>query len=205
MQRDSWLFKNQANFITISGLIVCFYYGWLLFYQPTDIYEIILAGIFVCLSDLLDGYVARKKMIISKLGAVLDTSRDKLFLVFTFFGFVEPYWPPNGINLTIGLLTELSAVTLISLDIILALVSIIAFLFGVRQFSAVQTGRIKMNLEVAATILMFFSEAAYQELGISIFNYSLIPIFLCLIGAIMCWVASVPAYWARLRGFEKYY
>ncbi|MDP3800036.1 MAG: CDP-alcohol phosphatidyltransferase family protein [bacterium] len=77
--------KNLANVVTGIGVIAVILFITLLFKGYSGI-TMFLIVIFIGITDLLDGKIARKFEIVSTLGKSLDRARDKLFAC-TLFGF----------------------------------------------------------------------------------------------------------------------
>jgi CDP-diacylglycerol--glycerol-3-phosphate 3-phosphatidyltransferase len=73
--------KNIPNYISISRLIMAI----LLLFPET--FSITFYMIYICcgLSDILDGFLARKHKITSELGAKLDSMADIVFVFVSFF------------------------------------------------------------------------------------------------------------------------
>ena len=96
---------NLANLITVFRIILAPIYLWLL-YQFYDSGEMskwyLLAGfILLAATDGIDGAVARKKGIVTKLGKTLDPIADKVllggaFLVLSMLG-TMPWWATTAI------------------------------------------------------------------------------------------------------------
>jgi cardiolipin synthase len=78
------MISHAANFLTILRIL---FIPILIFsfYVDTPTWRIIAAGIFIlgCITDYLDGYVARTFSQISRLGSVLDPVADKLLVAST--------------------------------------------------------------------------------------------------------------------------
>ena len=87
---------NLANRITISRVVlVPLFVASLLYYSPELPYLRALAVVFflfACLSDALDGYLARRRREITELGSYIDPIADKLLLL---SGFLALSWMPH--------------------------------------------------------------------------------------------------------------
>lgn len=68
--------KNISNIITVTGLIIVNYS--LIMYNLTKDYKYLVFTVIGLLCDYLDGYMARKLHIESKLGNLLDKVVDKI-------------------------------------------------------------------------------------------------------------------------------
>jgi len=92
--------KNLANMITIIRIIGAF--SMLLFKPLSPIF--LLLYVICGLSDILDGYIARKTRTVSQIGMALDSIADLVFLVIAFFCFFRIIAIPVWIWLWIGII-----------------------------------------------------------------------------------------------------
>jgi len=102
--------KNLANIITLSRIFLVFVVAALLFYNNSKFYYIALIVTAVLMwFDGLDGFVARKFNISSRLGALLDIMGDRIvenvfWIVFCALGWINVSIPI--IVLTRGIITD---------------------------------------------------------------------------------------------------
>ena len=95
---------NLANMITIFRIILIpIYLG--VFYSGSDNFILFSGLIFILagISDVLDGYVARKYDMITALGSVLDPIGDKLMMCAILISFVSKGIIPTWILVALGL------------------------------------------------------------------------------------------------------
>lgn len=73
---------NIPNILTFSRILIIPVIFFLLFFNK-EIYEIVAAAFFIVAiaTDFIDGYIARKKKIVTNLGIFLDPIADKLLVV----------------------------------------------------------------------------------------------------------------------------
>ncbi len=85
--KSSWLYRNLANIITMTGLKLCFALLWVvIFHREWTITIFYLVG-GILLTDFLDGPIARWSQTVSNFGSGMDRLRDKFFqlTMFSFF------------------------------------------------------------------------------------------------------------------------
>lgn len=140
-----------ANKITFCRILaVPFFIITVLYYTPQKEYlRFIALGIFLCaaVSDAIDGYIARTRHQMTKLGAVLDPLADKLLLMSAFIclsrvddylGFQFPSW---------------LVITVISRDIMLFLGILIIRLFRSEfDIEATRWGKMATIFQVASIL-----------------------------------------------------
>lgn len=96
--------KNIPNIITVFRIVLIPIY-LLLFYSNKE-NRILLAGltyILAGISDILDGQIARKYNLVSKLGSVLDPFADKLMTFAVLISFTTARLIPVWIIIAIGI------------------------------------------------------------------------------------------------------
>lgn len=79
----NWLILNAANFITVAGL-VCAVWAIILLLNKNggkNIGWVIGLNLIIALSDLADGWIARRWNIESAFGCAIDKLRDKIFII----------------------------------------------------------------------------------------------------------------------------
>ncbi len=75
-------YPHLANLITLSRIIGVGFILWLTpFSNNYEQLTVIIIYAFVCLTDFLDGYIARKLKIVTDLGKVLDPLADKILIL----------------------------------------------------------------------------------------------------------------------------
>lgn len=94
---------NLANSITIARILLVPLY-LIIFYSSNE-KSLFLSGIILVLSgvtDVLDGYVARKYDMVTKLGTILDPIADKLTTFSVLISFAYTKLIPNWILVVLG-------------------------------------------------------------------------------------------------------
>ena len=152
--------KNIANTITITRIIGAFS---MLFFKPLSpvfLYLYVFCGI----SDILDGYIARKTGAVSQTGMVLDSIADLVFLVIASFCFSGNIIIPIWILLWIGVI------------IITRLASYVVGWVKYHSFTALHTYANKL-----AGLMLFVFPFLYMKLDIII------------TGTLLCSISSLSA------------
>ncbi|MCL2062703.1 MAG: CDP-diacylglycerol--glycerol-3-phosphate 3-phosphatidyltransferase [Firmicutes bacterium] len=148
-------------------------------------------GVFLlaCLTDFLDGYIARKRKIVTDLGKFLDTNADKMLVVCAFFAFVADvylfstsYWITVAISVT--------AMLIVCRELVISFFKAMASDKGV-TLSPDMIGRIKMFVQV---FCLFFlipvgDIAALNQTAADVFLY--IGLSLLAVAAVLTVVSAV--------------
>ena len=191
-----WFYDNMANFITVARLLFA---SWLIFlgvWQPGQIILIFILVLLSALSDLLDGWLARRNEITSEIGGLLDRLSDKAFICPTIFIIIWRYWPVDDIGMFSKLITEGIVAVVIFFEVLLILSGIWGFFHGFTVTSN-QFGKKKMVFESIAVIsfFLFLCINRYNDINM------LIPVVVvdtCLVAAIYFAVKSADGYYNGL-------
>jgi len=181
---------NLANKITISRIflvpIIMFFllvkinFGTIIFFDLTIKYsEIIAAVIFIiaAITDGLDGYIARKKKLVTNLGKFLDPLADKLLVLAALISLVE-----------LGRLDAWIAIVILSREFAVTGLRLIAVADGV-IISANFLGKLKTVTQIIAIVLLILNNVP--------FSYVNIPM-----DTIMIWIAVIITI---LSGVDYFY
>lgn len=159
------------------------------FYLPFSWNNLLATGIFslAALTDLLDGYLARKLGQISKLGAFLDPVADKLMVAVVLVLVVQEH--P-----TIWL--ALPAAVIIGREItVSALREWMAELGARRKVAVSFIGKFKTVLQMVALILLIYREPL---LGLPIFRLGMIALYIAAILTLVSMVQYLIMAWPEL-------
>lgn len=145
---------NLPNLLTLTRILLIPVFV-MLFVEPTPDRSLIAAVIFVvaAVTDLLDGYVARRTGQITKLGRLLDPIADKLLVLSALILLVQ-----------VDRVTALVAILIIAREVAVTGIRAIAASEGVIM-SAEVTGKYKMALQVVAIVLLILEGTIVSELG----------------------------------------
>ncbi len=145
---------NWPNFITVVRILLIPVFV-VLFITPTPDRSLSAAVIFVvaAVTDLLDGYIARRTGQITKLGKLLDPIADKLLVLSALILLVN-----------IDRVSALVAILVIAREV--AVTGIRAIAAGEGMIIAAETtGKYKMALQVVAIVLLILEGTGLAELG----------------------------------------
>jgi CDP-diacylglycerol--glycerol-3-phosphate 3-phosphatidyltransferase len=159
------------------------------FYLPFSWNNLLATAIFslAALTDLLDGYLARKLGQISKLGAFLDPVADKLMVAVVLVLVVQQHS-------TIWL--ALPAAVIIGREItVSALREWMAELGARRKVAVSFIGKFKTVLQMVALILLIYREAL---LGLPMFRLGMIALYIAAILTLVSMVQYLIMAWPEL-------
>jgi CDP-diacylglycerol--glycerol-3-phosphate 3-phosphatidyltransferase len=139
---------NLPNLLTFSRLLLIPIFV-LLFSQPTPDRSIAAAAVFgiAAITDLLDGYLARRRSEVTRLGRLLDPIADKLLVL-------------SGVILLVGFqrVSAVVAILMIGREVAVTGVRAIAAAEGI-VLSAETTGKYKMTAQVLAILFLIMAES----------------------------------------------
>ena len=177
---------NSLTFLRI-GLIPVFV---LVFYAPLDWAQQLACLIFVAaaLTDLLDGYLARKLRQTSQLGAFLDPVADKLMIAVVLVLLVERDPSP---------LLSLPAAVIIGREISVSALREWMAELGARSRVAVSIyGKIKTTAQMVALPLLIYAEPAF---GVPVYECGLALLYLAAALTLVSMCQYLASAWPRLR------
>lgn len=192
-----WILQNLANLVTCLGLLGAIWIFVVAITNPKEIWLIIVLAIFVSLSDLADGIIARKLKRTSAFGAALDRLRDKVFVVPTLI-VLTWYYRQAIANLPVVLLTLTWA--LIALIVFFEVVFLAAWWIFICKKLRIETskrGKTKTFAEFSVIIVWLISLTIERYSQISVFQYSIWLIDLALFITALFTIASVKDYYQK--------
>lgn len=145
---------NLPNFITLFRILLIPVFV-LLFITPTEDRSLSAAVIFVvaAMTDLLDGYVARRTGQVTRLGKLLDPIADKLLVLSALILLVN-----------VDRVSALVAILVIAREVAVTGIRAIAAGEGM-IISAETTGKYKMALQVVAITMLILEGTEVSEWG----------------------------------------
>lgn len=159
---------NIPNLLTVSRILLIPVFV-VLFSNPTPARSVAAAMVFViaAVTDLLDGYLARRRSEITKLGRLLDPIADKLLVL-------------SGLILLVQFerVAAWVAILIIAREVAVTGVRAIAASLGI-ILSAERIGKYKMVFQVLAIVLLILEESIFpgwwnlHALGTMLLNVAL--------------------------------
>jgi CDP-diacylglycerol--glycerol-3-phosphate 3-phosphatidyltransferase len=182
---------NLPNVLTL-GRIVLIPVFVLVFMDPTPDRSLLAAVIFTAaaVTDLLDGYIARKTGQITKLGKLLDPIADKLLVLSALILLVN-----------IDRVGALVAILIIARE--LTVTGIRAIAAGERMIIAAQTmGKYKMALQVVAIVLLILDGTWVSTFG-NVYLVGSATLYLSLVLGYLSGWQYVRSFWKQVvaKGF----
>jgi|NGEPerStandDraft_6_1074524.scaffolds.fasta_scaffold00830_7 cardiolipin synthase len=124
------------------------------------------------ITDIVDGYVARRFGMGSPLGAWLDPIVDKLFLVSTFVVFALPS-TPTRLHIPIWLL-----VLTIFRDVFIVVICLVLFLaLGIRDFPPSILGKLTTFLEISTVVAILLVNVSRMPVIVATTCMQLVAVF----------------------------
>jgi CDP-diacylglycerol---glycerol-3-phosphate 3-phosphatidyltransferase len=145
---------NLPNFLTLVRILLIPVFV-VIFLAPTPDRSLLAAIIFTvaAVTDLLDGYIARRTGQVTKLGKLLDPLADKLLVL-------------SALILLVNIDRVSAVVALLIIARELAVTGIRAIAAGERLIIAAEvTGKYKMALQVVAIVMLILEGTGLAELG----------------------------------------
>ncbi len=150
--------------------------------------EFVFAGIFIILSgltDLIDGYAARRFGDITKVGKILDPIADKLTQVVILIGLVQ-YYPLTSVTLVIFVLKELS----------MGLFNLFLMHKGREYEGAVMYGKVSTFVFYICMILVFLTKGAKE-------TFSMILLVIATAFLLYSWIGHMIEYTKQYKEFME--
>jgi CDP-diacylglycerol--glycerol-3-phosphate 3-phosphatidyltransferase len=145
---------NLPNVLTVARILLIPVFV-VLFVTPTPDRSLAAAVVFTvaALTDLLDGYLARRRGQVTKLGRLLDPIADKLLVLSALIVLVQ-----------VDRVSALIAILIIAREVAVTGIRAIAATEGI-IISAETTGKYKMALQVIAIVLLISEGTVLSDYG----------------------------------------
>ncbi len=183
---------NLPNILTLARIIVIPFFVFV-FYTPGPWGHIIAAIIFAlaCITDWLDGYLARSLSLSTRLGAFLDPVADKIIVCIALVLIVgEPQFQfislhKHVFSIPIAFLT-IPAAIIVSREIIVSALREWMAELGKRTSVAVShLGKIKTAIQMIALLVLLYCDSST-------------PPFIVLSGYLFLYIAAVLTIWSMV-------
>jgi len=148
---------NLPNKLTILRISLTFVFMFSLFLFEGIVARIASLLIFsiACLTDFLDGFIARKKDLVTNFGKLMDPIADKLLVIGAFIAFVE-----------LGIVSAWMVILIIGREMIITGLRILAATKG--KFLAAEKGGKHKTVWQMAAIFLILGYLIFKEVSINL-------------------------------------
>ncbi|MBI5025731.1 MAG: CDP-diacylglycerol--glycerol-3-phosphate 3-phosphatidyltransferase [Nitrospirae bacterium] len=171
---------NLPTIITVSRILLIPFF--VLLVGPKPLLGASLFA-FASLTDLLDGYLARRSKQVTKLGILLDPLADKLLVIAALIVLVD-----------IGLIPAWIAIVIIAREFVVTGLRIIA-LSRDMIIPAELGGKIKLVTQIAAILILFVHRSFF---AFDLYNIGIVLLWSAMIIGIVSGVQYFISFWRRL-------
>src|SRR5574341_1042958 len=177
---------NLPNLLTFSRILLIPVFV-LLFWAPTPGRSLAAAVVFViaAVTDLLDGYLARRRSQVTKLGRLLDPIADKLLIL-------------SGLFLLVGLgqVPAWVAIVITGREVAVTGIRAIAANAGI-VIEAERLGKYKMVFQVVAITLLIMANAAVPGLEFA-FALGMALLYVALVLGVVSGAGYLVSFWRQV-------
>ena len=171
---------NLPTFLTLSRIVLIPVFVFTVYHHP--LFGAIIFGI-ASITDLLDGYLARRSGEVTKFGIILDPIADKFLVISALVVLVDMDRLPAWIAITIivreFLITGLRVVAL-SKDIIIP---------------AEIGGKIKMTAQILAVLCLILMGSIYT---VDLYDIGTVLIWIALVLSVISGVSYTVSFWRKI-------
>lgn len=177
---------NLPNVLTLTRILLIPVFV-VLFVTPTPSRSLAAAVVFLiaALTDLLDGYLARRCGQVTKLGRLLDPIADKLLVLSALIVLVQ-----------VDRVSALIAILIIAREVAVTGIRAIAATEGF-IISAETTGKYKMALQVLAIVLLILEGTVLSEYG-NVHLAGIVTLYLSLVLGYLSGGQYVWSFWRQI-------
>jgi CDP-diacylglycerol--glycerol-3-phosphate 3-phosphatidyltransferase len=177
---------NLPNVLTLTRILMIPVFV-MLFVTPTPTRSLAAAVVFLvaALTDLLDGYLARRCGQVTKLGRLLDPIADKLLVLSALIVLVQ-----------VDRVSALIAILIIAREVAVTGIRAIAATEGI-IISAETTGKYKMALQVIAIVLLILEGTVLSEYG-NVHLAGIVTLYLSLVLGYLSGGQYVWSFWRQI-------
>ncbi len=177
---------NLPNVLTVTRILLIPVFV-VLFVTPTPDRSLAAAVVFViaALTDLFDGYLARRRGQVTKLGRLLDPIADKLLVLSALIVLVQ-----------VDRVTALVAILIVAREVAVTGIRAIAATEGI-IISAETTGKYKMALQVIAIVLLILEGTVLSDYG-NVHLAGIVTLYLSLVLGYVSGGQYVWSFWRQI-------
>jgi CDP-diacylglycerol--glycerol-3-phosphate 3-phosphatidyltransferase len=177
---------NLPNVLTLTRILLIPVFI-VLFVTPTPSRSLAAAVVFLvaALTDLLDGYLARRCGQVTKLGRLLDPIADKLLVLSALIVLVQ-----------VDRVSALIAILIIAREVAVTGIRAIAATEGI-IISAETTGKYKMALQVIAIVLLILEGTVLSEYG-NVHLAGIVTLYLSVVLGYLSGSQYVWSFWRQI-------
>lgn len=195
--------KNLPNFITISRMALSLWIIKIGIWRNDDLIFLVILAAAGGISDVLDGWLAKKKHWESALGAALDPAADKLFISATAFTLISLYfWPLSSFSRSIKFLTISFTLLFVCVEVLLIIFWTLGLLKGI-SLAGSKWGKWKMCFFCVTVYACFVCLFIEYGLRVKIFFFAIYFIHALLALTIISAGLSADDYWQRYLDYKK--
>lgn len=177
---------NLPNLLTLSRILVIPVFV-VVFSSPTPVRSVVAAGLFLlaALTDVLDGYLARRRSQVTRLGRLLDPIADKLLVL-------------SGLILLVqfDLVAAWVAILIIAREVAVTAVRALAAIDGI-DVPAETLGKYKMAAQVIAIVALILGNGI-PAVGSSFHLLGTVILYVALVLGLVSGGQYVVSYWRQL-------
>lgn len=178
---------NLPNVLTLTRILLIPVFV-LLFVVPTPDRSLAAAVVFViaAMTDLLDGYLARRRGQVTKLGRLLDPIADKLLVLSALIVLVQ-----------VDRVGALVAILIIAREVAVTGIRAIAATEGM-IISVEATGKYKMALQVIAIVLLILEGTVLSEFG-NVHLAGIVTLYFSVVLGYVSGAQYVHSFWRQIN------
>lgn len=192
---------NLANLVTSLGIILTAWLNMIIWSdEPINHLVVFLLAVSVGISDLLDGWLARRLQVVTSVGGFLDKFRDKFFACSVFVFFLRELWRWNN-GIWLALIEGLIMLILV-IELFLIIVWIIGFVKGF-DVNPHQAGKIKTGFYFVAIGWWFFLNWLGSLWQRDFENWLYLGLIFLLLSASIYGILSVVGYLQRYNSQDS--
>lgn len=211
--------QKLPNKVTIARIVLCWIPGYCLMLNPDEIswvlsffvavnlFEliqrlgVIASFSFLASTDFVDGYLARKRGEVTKLGAFLDPLADKGLIIFSLIGlyFSSYYHYPEWFSVVLLLTVIVITVREISVTILRLYATVVDNL----SIPADKLGKWKMGFQTGTVIALMMPVPFFIDGEILLWWYITVALIGCIVSIVLTIISGIDYFRNYMRVHEQ--